>query len=102
MPSEDYFGVSLRIDHDTSSPSEISKVLGREAEHTGIKGTPRGRYRGTPRPSASTWRRHYWCADFAEGETPEARVRAIASFLIERETEVTALLPHFELRRGRG
>ena len=92
MPCEDYFGVSLRIRHDTSSPSEISKVLGREAEHTGIKGTPRGRFRGAPPPSASTWGDHYWCSDFNEGETPEARVGAIATFLVEREHEVTALL----------
>jgi hypothetical protein len=26
MPSEDYFGVLLRIRHDTSSPSEISQA----------------------------------------------------------------------------
>jgi hypothetical protein len=92
LPSEDYFGVSLRVSHDMCSPSEISKALGREAEYTGVKGTPRGRFRGPPPPSASTWRNHYWCSAFNEGETPEARVGAIANFLLEREDEMMALL----------
>lgn len=92
MPSKDYVGVSLRISHPTSSPSEISKTLQREAKHTGIKGTPRGHPRGAqPRPPA-VWREHYWCSDFDDGETPEARVGAIAAFLVERESEVTGLL----------
>lgn len=92
MPFVDYVGVSLRIRHGTSSPSEISKALQREAEHTGIKGTPTGRPRGAQPPPSAVWREHYWCSDFDEGDSPEGRVAAIAAFLAERESEMTAIL----------
>jgi hypothetical protein len=89
MTSKDYFGVSLRIRHETLSPTEIANVLRRAPDYSGLKGTPRGHDRkGAPSP----WREHYWCADFADGETPEARIDAVVTLLLEREAEVLSLL----------
>ena len=56
----------------------------------GIKGTPRGSNRRVP--SAATWPEHYWCSDFADGDTPEERIATVIRFLLAKEEELTSLL----------
>jgi hypothetical protein len=88
--TKDYFGVSLRIHHGTNTPDEISQALQREPDYSGVKGTPRGRIHGVP--SSATWREHYWCAGFREGDTPEAGIAAVVAFLLDKEKDIVPLL----------
>jgi hypothetical protein len=87
MNTSGYFGVSLRVRHDTQSPGEISKVLGREANIVATKG---GR-RGSPSSRAIS-SVNYWCADFEIGAGPAERIAAIARFLEGRESAMQSLL----------
>ena len=87
--SKDLVAVSLRIHHPTCFPTEISRAVQREPDHTGIKGEQRGHGRG---PLTATWRDHYWSSEFSAGETPEARISAVAEFLTERKEQMLQLL----------
>jgi|SRR5579883_1578525 len=89
MTSEIYFGVSLRLHHPTTSPTDISNVLGRPAEFVGVKGTQRGSSRGLP---AATWLENYWCSEFEDGESVEERIRSVVDFLRQKNAEVSLLL----------
>jgi hypothetical protein len=83
-----YLRVSLRITHETRAPDDISKLLGRKHDHSGIKGGRRG-----SASSRAIWAFNYWVVQFdSEGESPADRVAAIARFVEGNEAAMRLLL----------
>jgi hypothetical protein len=66
------------------------RLFGESRIAFGVKGTPQGDPTGDPSPAL--WRENDWYAAFEDGDTPELRIKAIATFIAEREKELTSLL----------
>ena len=80
----------LRVWHPAVSLEELSKLLGRQPQNFGIKGTVRGRTRDPA--LTSTWKYNYWCADFMCGDTLEDRVDEVLEAIGSRACEFMRLV----------
>ncbi len=82
-----YFGVSLRVWHETHSPEDISRILGHPPSLARRKGSTRGSA-GSP----AVYPQNYWCLDFdAEGALAD-RITSVAQFLQPRADAMVSLL----------
>jgi hypothetical protein len=88
--TENYVGVTLQLRSGARSPEEISALLERTPDATGIMGMPRGYIRGVSSPGV--WKTHYWCETFKCGETVEDRIGAIVGVLVAKRVELDSIL----------
>jgi len=82
-----YFGVSMRVWHETCSPENISTILGHPPSLARRKGSTR-RSAGSP----AVYPRNYWCLDFDTEGALADRIASVAQFLQPRADAMVSLI----------
>ena len=88
--TDDYIDVTLQLRSSVRPPEEMSALLERTPDATGIMGMPRGNILRVP--AVALWKTHYWCETFEDGETVEDRIGAIANVLTEKRAELESIV----------
>jgi Domain of unknown function (DUF4279) len=76
------YTISLRVEHPSADPAEITSALGLTPSRTWRAGEPRSTAKGAPRPGENA--ESFWTATLAEGRWPEKALPDIISDLLDQ------------------